>query len=508
MSVLVLGDKESIKETEISESFKNSGASHILAVSGLHVGIVILMLTCFFDFVAWCLRRPRWMKWVKFVFVLCGLWSYAYITGLSASIVRTSLMFTIYFVLKTFVGRFIVPHNVVAITALGMLVYNPYYLFNISFQFSFVAVASIMMFIPFLNYREWKTTMLNLVAKRSDFVRTYVSNKHKQEKEFMNKVKSEKLSFCVVVKMMLRGITRYFLDIEKVSLAAQILLFPLLIYYFQTFALTALVSSLVVVPLATFLIPATFLFFASNALFSDCWLTDTLAYVVSKLSRWMIDSVSIIADWKWLRVTDIPFNEVDLFIVWGILLLFYFFIKTKSMRLFYGVVASIFLYTCFVVYDISVQRRKSFIAVYNLPGTTAIHCVEQGNSSIITNDIDKVTRRIGQYWIRERINKPIVVAESVSSFYVGDSLVYVLSEPLPDKCDSLNRLIVNTLVLQKNAEQDYDRLRSFFDYKHLVIDATNSNKVSGLWKDLRDSLDLDCNIVRFDGSYKYDYTKK
>lgn len=505
MSVLVLGDKDAVKNTEISESFRNGGASHVLAVSGLHVGIVILMLTCFFNFIGWCLRNPGWMKWVKFVLLLSALWMYAFMTGLSPSIVRAALMFTIYYVLKTFVSRFVQPRNVVAATCFAMLVYNPHYLFDISFQFSFVAVASIMMFMPYISFRKWKMSVLNALSKRFEFCESYIHRQLRKEQEFLDKAREEKLSPAMWVWMAVKGLWRYVVEVERISVAAQILMFPLLIYYFQNFAIGTFVSSLVVIPLATLLIPATFLFFGSEALFPDCWLTDALAHIVSQLSRWMLDSMSLISKWECLRVTEIPFNMVDLFVVMGIILLFYIFIKTRSMAVFYGVVSVLLVYTGFVLYDVNARSRGSFLAVYNIHGTTAIHIVDEGNSSMLTNDYDRVANRVGRYWIRERIDAPQVVGADASSFYVADSLVYVLSKPLPEVKDSSPKLSVNTLVLQRNGEQDLEKISRFFDYRHLVIDATNTKRACSMWENLRDSLDLDCHIVKIDGSYRRDF---
>ncbi len=412
-------------------------------------------------------------------------------------------MFTIYYVLSTFASRVVLPRNVVAVTAFAMLVYNPYYLFDISFQFSFVAVASIMMFMPYINFYEWKMSLLKALSCRFEFCERLIHAQYKREQDFLDKAKEERLSPAMWVRIAAKGLWRYFVEIERISIAAQILMFPLLIYYFQSFALGTFVSSLVVIPLTTLLIPVTFLFFASEALFSDCWLTDALAHAVSLLSRWMIDSMTVISKWEWLRIADIPFNMVDLFVVVGLLLLFYAFVRTGSRAVFYGVVSVLLVYTGFVLYDMTAKSRESFVSVYNIHGTTAVHVAEKGSGTMLTNDFERVAKRVGRYWVRERIGAPKAAGAGVSSLSVGDSLVYVLSKPLPAVTDSFQKLKVNTLVIQKGGEQDYEKICGFFDFEHLVIDATNTKKACNSWANVRDSLRLDCHIVKVDGSYRH-----
>ncbi|MDR1408223.1 MAG: ComEC/Rec2 family competence protein [Tannerella sp.] len=120
---------------EVLRKFSTAGVAHILSVSGFHVGILYGFLSFLFS----GFSKRRFLKWVRIVLLLLALWAFAFIAGLSVSTVRATLMSSIYLAGQAFLRR---PerHNTLAATAFLLLVYNPFYLFDIGFQLSFLAV--------------------------------------------------------------------------------------------------------------------------------------------------------------------------------------------------------------------------------------------------------------------------------------------------------------------------------------------------------------------------------
>ena len=144
VAALTVGDKSGLS-SDLKSSYSAAGTSHVLALSGLHVGLLSAILLLVLSPLRWV----RGGRWLLVVVSVCVLWFFAFITGLSPSVVRAVSMFTFYevaFVLSE--SRFSGFYPLV-LTAFCMLVYCPFYLFDVSFQLSFVAVFSILFFYPY-----------------------------------------------------------------------------------------------------------------------------------------------------------------------------------------------------------------------------------------------------------------------------------------------------------------------------------------------------------------------
>ncbi|MDX1652871.1 MAG: ComEC/Rec2 family competence protein [Brumimicrobium sp.] len=138
-SALALGDKSSLTKEKRNE-FADAGAMHVLAVSGMHVGILLGFLQWIFFRVSFLRRRNLYIY-----FALIVVWSFAFLTGLSASVFRATLMFSILAVgqLK---GYPFFNLNALLFSALILLLIDPFYLFDIGFQLSFAAMLGIIFF--------------------------------------------------------------------------------------------------------------------------------------------------------------------------------------------------------------------------------------------------------------------------------------------------------------------------------------------------------------------------
>jgi len=211
LSALTLGYREDL-EPDIKRSFQRAGASHILAVSGLHTGIIYavitLLITCFGRFKP--LYEDRLHRCINGIIIIVIMWGYALLTGLSPSVTRSVLMLTL-MQIAYICYRNPLSLNTVAAAAFFILVFRPNDLFSVSFQLSFAAVLSIIILVKPFN----RLLPLPLTSHR-----------------------------------FLRWTTQYLRDLVTVSLAAQIGTLPLTLYYFGQTCNYFILTNLVVIPLA------------------------------------------------------------------------------------------------------------------------------------------------------------------------------------------------------------------------------------------------------------------
>ncbi|MDR2037868.1 MAG: ComEC family competence protein [Bacteroidales bacterium] len=201
-SALTLGYKAYL-EDELRMAYSASGAMHVLAVSGLHVGIIYLILSLILDHIA-VLQRNKWL-WT--IIMLSALWLYALITGLSPSVLRATTMFSIIVIGKSFQRRSYI-YNSIAASAFLLLFINPYNLLDVGFQLSYVAVIAIV----FLQPRFYHLL------------------------HFKNSLADKAWSLACV------------------SIAAQIGTAPLSLYYFHQFPSYFLLTNFIVIPAASVVI--------------------------------------------------------------------------------------------------------------------------------------------------------------------------------------------------------------------------------------------------------------
>ena len=211
VTAMSLGDKSMINK-EIRESYSISGASHVLALSGMHLGIIYWVLSM--TAARW--RRHRgWLRPVSEGIILLAIWTYVFLVGMSASVVRSAVMITV-FSLMSLLHRGKMSLNVLGFTAVVMLLVNPLNLFDVGFQMSFIAVASILLF-------------------------------------------SRRIFDCLPTVR--HRMLRWLWGLLSVSVAAQIGVAPLTAYYFGQVSCYFLFTNIIIVVLTTLIIYLTLVFY-------------------------------------------------------------------------------------------------------------------------------------------------------------------------------------------------------------------------------------------------------
>ncbi|MFD1551876.1 hypothetical protein DNU06_01745 [Putridiphycobacter roseus] len=207
---LFLGEKEAL-DKDILRSFSSAGAMHVLAVSGLHVGIIMLILTSLLK----PIKRLKHGNIVYTALIISGVWLYALLTGGSPSVIRSALMFS-FIIFNVGLERESSVYQSILISAFLILIFDPFALFKVGFQLSYLAVLGIVFLQPRI-YRLW-----------------YIQNKSLD----------------------------YLWQITAVSIAAQIATFPLGLYYFHQFPSLFFISNIIVIPLAFILLFLGFFYFS------------------------------------------------------------------------------------------------------------------------------------------------------------------------------------------------------------------------------------------------------
>jgi len=308
-AALILGYDDDL-DPESRRAFASAGAMHILCVSGLHVGIIFLIL----DFLLGFIGKKKVFRILRFIFLLAGLWGYALITGLAPSVMRAAVMLT-FVITGNEIKRQSSIYNSISASALLLLIFNPFLLFAIGFQLSYAAVLAIIAL-----YKP--------------------------------------VSGWIVPKSLL---LRKMWDITIVSIAAQAGTFALAAYYFHTFPLLFLVTNLIVIPLATVILYSGIaLLLASVVPFAARYLALAFYFFVSVLFH----AVSKVASIPGAAINTLWLNPVQVLLIILILVLMAWMINSHFRdRLLWVLLPAAALIVSFVV--VGAQKSNSqYLVVY------------------------------------------------------------------------------------------------------------------------------------------------
>jgi len=269
LAAMTLGDKSALTK-ELRETYSVAGASHILALSGLHLGIVYMLLTM--------LTLGRRRHWLSQILVVLGIWAFALLTGLSVSVVRSASMISLY-ALFSLGGRQRSSLNLLCFTAIVMLIANPSTLFDIGFQLSFLSVLAILLFMPLFD-------------------------------SFKPPVVERHLAL------------RWLWGMIAVSLSAQLGVAPLIAYYFGRFSSYFLLTNFIVVPLATIILYGALLVIIVPAVGS------VLAWVVQGLNS----ALNWLSQLPGASIDGLYPSVIQIVLIYALVLLFYVFLQLIRPR--------------------------------------------------------------------------------------------------------------------------------------------------------------------------------
>lgn len=354
-SALILGFRDNL-DKELMSAYAGAGATHVLAVSGLHVGIVYLIINFFLRF----MDRNNYLRWLKTFLLVVLLVGYAALTGFSASVSRAALMFT-FVALGKAINRDTNIFNTLAASAFGLMLYDPMIVMQVGFQLSYAAVFGIVIIQPKL--------------------------------------------------MELKSFENRWLDwawsISCVSIAAQVATFPLGLLYFHQFPLLFLLSNLLVIPAATLIL------YLGFGLFVCCIWKPTLLYF-GLLLRSVISALNFLV----VRIEQIPYSvlsgiDISTFetmlvyvVILGVLV---FYVQKWKGGLYVGLVVSILLVSI-QIWEVNEQHNQRFATVYNVRKETVVAFVNGTrltflSSSEFRNDESAMLFNVKHHWWKQGVEE-------------------------------------------------------------------------------------------------------
>lgn len=447
LSALTLGYKRNL-EPDTKRVFSSAGVIHVLAVSGLHVGILYMVFAFFFGF----LRKQNAGKYIFIVASVLLLWTYAFITGLSPSVMRAATMFSIV-IIGSNINRRASIYNSLAASALFLLLINPNNLFEVGFQLSYLAVFGIVFLQPKLG-KIWQP-----------------------------KVK----------------IVKFFWLLLTVSFAAQLATFPVTIYYFSLFPTYFWVSNLIVIPAVTILIPLGILLLLVSTI---PYVSFGLAFVIKWLIKAIYSALQFIEHFPFstLEASLSPFELTCL-----LLCLIFVLVFIERPKVFYLKFAFSWLSILFLALLISgiKQYYTREIIVYNNNSNSTIHFIAGRTNYVVSaakiHKNDFLFRQIQDVKRKKRLAAPIFLLQNELfkdrfllqyngiCFFEGKSVFYgAKPDNLPAELDSL------FLIYQRNVNYPEHLLNNtthiissqqirLKNFKHPIFSLQKSGSFNAKW---------------------------
>lgn len=377
LSALTVGDKEELSE-DIVETYSVAGASHVLALSGLHIGFIsaLLLFLC----------SPLWHRWQALkpyllLLVILLLWAFAFLTGLSSSVVRAVIMCSLWLLSTLFPAYQKLSLNTVAATAFLMLLFCPAWLFDVGFQLSFAAVASILLLQPGLY---------GLLP-------------------FKNKVLQKAWTLTTV------------------SVAAQVGTARLVMLYFSRFSTHFLLTNLWVIPLVSLIVYATVAllaltpFPALQSIVADG--VELLVKMQNAMLRWVGQLPLASIDHIWVDVWDVFLFYISLGLVCRAL-------SRHTAKNTYAALFALLLCVSHHSYSSLKDAPQRGIAFYNVRGCPSVHCLSDNSCSWLVcadslPDVRYLRRALSPHWSRLRLDSPVLITKdhSETDISVHDKIV-------------------------------------------------------------------------------------
>ncbi len=434
LSALTVGYKQEL-DPETKRSFSAAGAMHVLAVSGLHVGVIYKLLQLLLSRFLYTRKTKR----LKLLLILSSLWTYAFIAGMSPSISRATVMFSI-LLIGQHLKRTTNIYNSLAIAAFILLLLDPMNLFQAGFQLSFLAVTSIVFFQPRLQ-----------------------------------KLHTPKNS-----------IVNYIWQLFTVGLAAQILTFPLSLYYFQQFPSYFFLSNFIVIPAAGILLFLSVLFLAVTPL---PYVAPVIAKILNTILSYLYQSIRFIEHLPGSTLQNITPGTGEM------LLLFLLIIVCSSLFIYQRPKALIPLLILTIALtaipsgrQVMQQSNAQFIIPNDTKNTTLLFSYGK-TYSLYAIDDKPVDEKTFHYTFNPIItNLRLTIKNDTSLYYQKNQFIRFAGKTIfiPDKYirlpDHSLPFNIDYLLLHNNPEVSIKKLIEIVSPKTVICPATNRYSPHKKWE--------------------------
>ena len=450
---LLIGYKDDLDKTLV-QSYTNTGVVHIIAISGLHLGLIYWLLLQLLK----PMQRRKYTNWLRPLVIICGLWLFSLLAGAQPSILRSAVMFTCIVAGESLTKRTSIYNNL-ALSAFLLLCFNPYWLWDVGFQLSYSAVLSIVVFMQ---------PIYNLF---------YIKNK----------------------------LLDFFWKLNAVTIAAQILTLPISIYHFHQFPTHFLLTNFVAVPLSSLiLLGEIFLCIIS--------FIPAVALLIGKILSWLIGIMNGYIE----KIESLPFSlwdglQIDMV---QVILLFIFITglsywlleKAKTgLRVGLSALLSFFILRSLSFWEKSKQQK---IIVYNVAQHQAIdfingrHYFFAGTPGLQENDFAR------NFHLKpSRILQRIRASDSLTSlvgdknyFSFGNKKILLIDSTVLFAPSSL-RYPIDLIIVSKNPKLYISQLNNSLIVNQIVFDGSVPTRKLKYWKKDCDSLHIPYHDVSEKGAF-------
>jgi competence protein ComEC len=422
---LIMGQQQAI-DPEIVQDYQYAGAVHILSVSGLHIGFILLFIT----FLLKPLPNTTQNSFIKLLIIILALILFGIIAGLAPSVVRSIVMFSFVAIGKHLKRADNIYHTLL-VSILIILLFEPYFLFDVGFQLSYVA----------LFFIVWLQPLLVLIWSPKN------------------------------------RIFKYIWDILTVSFAAQIGTLPLSIYYFHQFPGLFFITNIVIIPIISFimLIGVLVMFLAAM---------NTIPLFLSKTLEWNIyylnKIIHFIASAEHFVIKNIPFTTTFLILSYIVIITTIIWLKKPSFNtLKIACTAIILIQLNYINHKLGTQKEKEWI-IFNSKKESLITSRNGQKTTLFTNNSNNnlknsliTTYTVGTF-------SYITATKRIQNFeyFNGNKILIIDSTGIYP--ENINPYLI---LLTQNTKINLDRLIEKLNPKIIVADATNYTNVVQFWKE-------------------------
>lgn len=425
INALILGQRSGISQ-ELRTNYTRAGAIHILAISGLHVGILLAILNVLLK----PLDRFKKSRFIRLFISLVVLWAFAIIAGLSPSVVRAVTMFTAV-ALSLFGKRSSNLIQNLIISMFVLLLIRPKYLFEIGFQLSYLAVFAIILIQPILN-RLWRPSW---------------------------------------------RLVNYFWQLLTVSFAAQIGVLPLSLYYFHQFPGLFFLSNLVIVPLlGCLLFTGILLIFLSLINSVPSVFVDFFGQLIELMNNF----INWIANQESFVFLNIHFSIVQLLLSYVFLLCLVHWFHRKSRVSLTVVLASLlFLQSAFLYEKWKTQSTSEWV-IFNIRKASLI-AKKEGQNLHIFHSLENLKASeylLNSYITGANTNTPIIKKGLPKTELFRNNLLLVDSLGIYPSKMAKNK----SVLLVASPKINVDRLIEIVQPRQIIADRSNYKSYVDHWK--------------------------
>ena len=464
VNAMILGVRDDL-DPDMYRAYATAGAVHILSVSGLHVGILFAVLTFLLSFLV---KRPRGRVLMAGL-QLSVLWFYVLVTGMSAPVLRSAGMFTVLIIARA-AGRQQQLLNTMGASAFFILCLDPYSLFSAGFQLSNLAVAGI---------GSWQSTFVQTLTFRHKAV-------------------------------------NYVWELTAVALVAQLITFPLGVYYFHQFPTYFLLANPVVMVLSVILLP---LAMATLAVSWVPYLNDVAGFLLQKVAWSLNFVVSHTGQLPGAAWTGLWLSPVALGLVYGVILFGVALLLTRQRAYLWATCTAAVALAGLTIWLDYEQAHQRMLSVHFLPHRTAVSLTDGHRSTLLT-DLDSTDTRsydfylkntFGQWGITE-LTIANVRADSLTTvpayYHHKDYALWVWQGKtilLVNKLSGYSRwklpAVVDYLIVRRNALREWDELTNRVVARHIIFDDSSRTPLTDKLLADAQQRGIACYSVRQMGAY-------